>query len=180
MSLQCTNPQHPQGLPKEMIFLQERDSAYVFGCPACRDINRKLSIHVITSQRLKAETRKSLAAQGRLMTEAPRTITPQMRAPQSQSQPISWDDTHRRSKDGRFELIHYRALPNGNLQLQMAIDGHLAPMMDDHIASREEFPTDEQYFSRVARASELMLHLYGDARAPLTPEESEHRQHQTF
>ena len=62
----------------------------------------------------------------------------------------------------------------------MAIGGKLAPQMDDHVASREEFRTEEAYWSRVARASELMLHLYGDSRNPLTPEESAQREQQMY
>jgi hypothetical protein len=62
----------------------------------------------------------------------------------------------------------------------MAIDGRLCPQMDDHVASREEFPSDEAYWTRVARGSELMLHLYGDPRAPLTPEESAQREQEMY
>jgi hypothetical protein len=62
----------------------------------------------------------------------------------------------------------------------MAVGGKLCPQMDDHIASREEFSTEEAYWTRVARASELMLHLYGDPRAPLTPDESAQREQQAF
>jgi hypothetical protein len=77
-------------------------------------------------------------------------------------------------------LVRYETLGNGNLHIQMAIGGKLAPQMDDHIASREEFRTEEAYWTRVARASELMLHLYGDPRAPLTPEESAQREQEMY
>ena len=177
MSVECTNPQHPSGMSREMIFLQEKDHAFVFGCQACRDINHKLSIRVMTDPRFKREVRKELARQGRL-TERPKPVQPRMTAPPKTD--FTWDDMKRRSKDGKYELVCYKQLGNGNLQVQMAVNGKLAPLMDDHIASREEFKTDEQYFRRVAQSSELMLHLFGDPRNPLSPEESERRQHETF
>ena len=178
MSVVCTNPQHPAGMSREMIFLQEKDRAFVFGCQACRDVNHKLSIRVMTDPRFKREVRADLARQGKLPTERPKPVYPRMQsAPKPEFQ---WDETKRRSSDGRYELVSYKELKNGNLQIQMAVDGKLAPMMDDHLASREEFKTDEQYFGRVARSSELMLHLFGDPRNPLSPEESERRQHETF
>ena len=107
------------------------------------------------------------------MTEAPKVTQPQMRNRPN----LEWNG--RKSKDGRFELIHYQNLGEGNLQLQMAIDGRLAPMMDDHLAGKEGH-SESQYLTRVAHASELMLHLYGDPRNPLSPEESEQRQQETF
>jgi len=175
----CENPQHPQGLPRRMIFLQYKDFAYVFGCQACKDVNRKLSIRVMTDQFYRREVRKSLAAQGRLLTAPPQTRQPQFYGPTAQSS-IGWDSDARRSKDGKYELVEYRDLGNGALRIQMAIDGKLCPQMDDHVASREEFRTEEEYWSRVARGSELILHLYGDPRNPLTPEESALREQETY
>jgi hypothetical protein len=93
---------------------------------------------------------------------------------------INWDSVHRRSQDGKYELVEYRDLGEGAVQIQMAINGKLCPQMDDHVASREEFSTEENYWSRVARGSELMLHLYGDPRAPLSPEESAAREQETY
>lgn len=189
----CTNPQHPRALPRRMIYLQTKDHAHVFGCQACKDVNRKLSVRVMTDQFFKREVRKTLAAQGRLL-QGP--MRPRKRSPmeiglmremaldaaraRKSSQTINWDSDARRSKDGKFELISYKSLGNGNLQIQMAVNGKLAPQMDDHIASREEFRTEEAYWSRVARASELMLHLYGDARNPLTPDESKQREQEAY
>jgi len=68
------------------------------------------------------------------------------------------------------ELVVYRDLGNGDLQIQLAINGRLAPMIDDHKSNRERFPSEEAYFREIARGSEVLLHLYGDAREPL-PEE---------
>lgn len=175
----CANPQHPRGLPTRMIFLQHKDHAWVFGCQACKDVNRKLSVRVLTDQFYKREVRRALAKEGRLLMAPPPVRMPQFRGAAG-PQPIGWDFAHRRSKDGRFELISYKALPNGACQIQMAIDGKLAPQMDDHIASREDFQSEEAYWSRVARASETMLHLYGDARNPLTPDESAQREQMMY
>jgi hypothetical protein len=150
----------------------------VFGCQACKDVNHKLSVRVMTDQFYRREVRRSLAAEGRLLTAPPVTHQPQMYRQQPTS--IGWDSAARRSKDGKYELVAYSTLPDGNCQIQMAINGRLAPQMDDHVASREEFRTAEAYWTRVARASELMLHLYGDPRAPLSPEESAQREQQMY
>ena len=175
----CDNPQHPAGKPRRMTFLQYRDNAYVFGCQACKDVNRKLSVRVMTDQFFRREVRKQLGKEGKLLTGPPPQRPMQMYGRTAQSS-IDWDASSRRSKDGKFELVRYESLGNGNLHIQMAVDGKLAPQMDDHVASREDFRTEEAYWTRVARASELMLHLYGDARAPLTPEESQQREQQMY
>ena len=175
-----------------MIFLQYRDSAYVFGCQACRDVNRKLSIRVLTDQYLRRQVHRDLAAQNRLLNaplrrrpvspyelDRRRELSEQARRDRA-SATIDWDPAARCSRDGKYELVEYRELGGGALQIQMAIGGKLCPQMDDHIASREEFRTEEEYWSRVARGSELMLHLYGDPRHPLTPEESAQREQETY
>lgn len=175
---QCSNPQHPRGLPTRMIFLQYRDNAYVFGCQACKDVNRKLSVRVMTDQFFRREVRRQLGKEGRLLTAPP--VTRQPHFYHSAPRGIDWDSSARRSRDGKFELVRYETLRDGNLHIQMAINGQLAPQMDDHVASREEFRTEEAYWTRVARASELMLHLYGDARTPLTPDESKQRETEMY
>jgi hypothetical protein len=172
----CRNPQHPLGRDKTMFFLEEREGAYVFACQACKDVNRKMSIQVFTKPALKRMVRDTLRSEGRLLRMPPPVRKPQMC--RQRHKRIEWDG--RRSTDGRYELILYRTLGNGDLQVQMAIDGNLCPMMDDHIASREEYPDDSSYFSRVAESSELMLHLYGDARNPLSEDEIRQRQQMTF
>jgi hypothetical protein len=189
----CTNPQHPRGLPTRMIFLQYRDNAYVFGCQACRDVNHRLSIRVLTDQFYRREVRKTLAASGQLLRGPMRKRERSSRElglmrelsldaarANARQRTIDWDPDHRRSRDGKFELVRYRALGNGACQIQMAVGGKLAPQMDDHVASREEYRTEEAYWTRVARASETMLHLYGDARNPLTPEESRQREQEAY
>jgi hypothetical protein len=188
----CTNPQHPAGMPTRMVFLQTKDHAHVFGCQACRDVNRKLSVRVMTDQFYKREVRKALAAENRL----PGPLRRHQRTPgelglmremfldaaraRREADTFDWDSGHRRTKDGKYELVEYRELSGGAVQIQMAINGKLCPQMDDHIASREEFRTEEAYWHRVARGSETMLHLYGDPRNPLTPEESAQREQQTY
>jgi hypothetical protein len=176
-----------------MIYLQTKDYAHVFGCQACKDVNRKLSVRVMTDKLYQHEIRRTLAKTGGLL-KGP--IQKRQRSPfelglmremsldaarqRALSKSIQWDSEHRRSKDGKYELVEYRDLGNGSVQIQMAIGGKLCPQMDDHVASREEFRTEEAYWTRVARGSELMLHLYGDARNPLTPEESAQREQQTY
>ena len=189
----CTNPQHPSGLPTRMIYLQTKDHAHVFGCQACRDVNHKLSVRVMTDQFFKREVRKQLAASGQLpkgpmqkRKRSPfelglmREMSLDAARRNEAARRIDWDSGHRRSKDGKYELVEYKILGNGNCQIQMAINGKLCPQMDDHIASREEYRTEEAYWTRVARGSETMLHLYGDPRHPLTPEESALREQETF
>ena len=189
----CDNPQHPPSLSRRMIYLQTKDPAHVFGCQACKDVNRKLSVRVMTDQFFQREVRKTLAASGQLLRgpvrrreRSPmelglmREMSLDAARRNARQRSIDWDSDHRRSRDGKYELIEYRELGNGALQIQMAIGGKLAPQMDDHVASREEFSTEEAYWTRVARGSELMLHLYGDARNPLTPEESALREQQDF
>jgi hypothetical protein len=189
----CNNPQHPRGMPTRMIFLQTKDNAHVFGCQACRDVNHKLSVRVLTDSFFRKEVRKTLAAQGQLLRgpmqrrkRSPfelglmRELSIDAARANAASRSINWDPDHRRSKDGKYELVRYETLGNGDLRIQMAVGGKLAPQMDDHIASREEFRTEEAYWTRVARASELMLHLYGDPRYPLTPEESQQREQEMY
>jgi hypothetical protein len=176
-----------------MIYLQTKDHAHVFGCQACRDVNHKLSVRVMTDQFFKREVRKTLASQGQVLRgpmqrrkRSPfelglmREMAADAARREAASRTIDWDSDHRRSKDGKYELVEYRDLGGGAVQIQMAIKGQLCPQMDDHVASREEFRTEEEYWSRVAKGSELMLHLYGDPRAPLTPEESAQREQETY
>jgi hypothetical protein len=189
----CTNPQHPHGLSRRMIYLQTKDHAHVFGCQACRDVNHKLSVRVMTDTFFKREVRKTLAASGRLL-QGPmkrrqrshlelglmREMALDAARARAETERFEWDSDHRRTKDGKYELVKYESLGNGELHIQMAVNGNLCPQMDDHIASREEFRTEEAYWKRVARGSELMLHLYGDPRNPLTPEESALREQEAF
>jgi hypothetical protein len=176
-----------------MIFLQTKDQAHVFGCQACRDVNHKLSVRVMTDQFFQREVRRDLAAQGQLLRgpmqrrqRSPmelglmREMSLDARRAREAAEAFDWDSAHRRTKDGKYELVEYRELAGGAVQIQMAIGGRLCPQMDDHVASREEFRTEEAYWRRVARGSETMLHLYGDPRNPLTPEESASREQQTF
>jgi hypothetical protein len=180
-------------MPTRMIFLQTKDHAHVFGCQACRDVNHKLSVRVLTDQFFKKEVRRTLAAQWQLLKgpmqkrkRSPlelglmREMSLDAARANASSRTINWDSDHRRSKDGKFELVRYESLGNGGLHIQMAIGGKLCPQMDDHIASREEYSTEESYWTRIARASELMLHLYGDPRNPLTPEESALREQEVY
>jgi len=78
------------------------------------------------------------------------------------------------------ELVRFRDLGEGNLQIQLAIRGVLAPMIDDHRESKARFAHDEAYFRHMARQSELLIHLYGDARNPFPEAISEGKQKEGF
>ena len=151
-----------------MVYLQTKDHAHVFGCQACKDVNHKLSVRVMTDQYFKREVRKTLAAQGQLLRgpmqrrkRSPfelglmREMSLDAQRRREAAQAFEWDDRARRTRDGKYELVSYKQLGNGDCQIQMAVNGKLCPQMDDHIASREEFRTEEAYWKRVARGSEL-------------------------
>ena len=119
----CTNPQHPSGLPTRMIYLQTKDHAHVFGCQACRDVNHKLSVRVMTDQFFKREVRKQLAASGQLpkgpmqkRKRSPfelglmRELSLDAARRNEAARRIDWDSGHRRSKDGKYELVEYKIL----------------------------------------------------------------------
>jgi hypothetical protein len=79
-----------------------------------------------------------------------------------------------------YEVVRYADVGDGNLQVQLAVKGVLAPMIDDHKSSRERFARDEDYFTHMARQSELLIHLYGDARNPLPMDQILKRQEEGF
>ena len=79
-----------------------------------------------------------------------------------------------------IELVRFSDLGSGDLQIQFAINGALAPMIDEHKSSRDRFRSDSEWFQSLARGSELLLHLYGDARNPLTEDEILRRQERGF
>lgn len=68
---ECRNPQHPSGFPKQMVYLEEKDETYVFACQACRDVNRVLSVHAVTSEAMKRKIRGQLIADGKILRGAP-------------------------------------------------------------------------------------------------------------
>ena len=73
------------------------------------------------------------------------------------------------------ELVEYRDGTDGHCHVQMAINGVLAPAIDDHITTRENFPNDTAYFAHLAKRSEEFIHLFGSPKSPLPQEEVEHR-----
>lgn len=73
------------------------------------------------------------------------------------------------------ELVEYREGIDGHRQVQLAIDGVLAPAIDDHITTRENFASDTEYFSHLARRSKEFIYLFGSPKAPLSQEEVERR-----
>jgi len=63
----CRNPQHPAGKEKRMIFLEQKGETFVFACQACKDVNKVMSVQVVTSAALKQEIRKQLAREGKIL-----------------------------------------------------------------------------------------------------------------
>jgi hypothetical protein len=80
------------------------------------------------------------------------------------------------------ELVRYTDLGNGDIQVQVAVNGILAPAIDDHKSTRElpECLTDKGYLAYIARQSEVLIHIYGDARNPLPMDEILKRQEEGF
>jgi hypothetical protein len=78
------------------------------------------------------------------------------------------------------ELVRYNDLGNGDVQVQVAVNGVLAPMIDDHKSSRERYDSDEAYFAYIAKQSECLIHIYGDARNPLPMDKILARQEEGF
>ena len=71
MTLECKNPSHPLGAPRQMRCIREDSECFVFGCDACMDINKVQSIQVKTRSWVKQEARRSLDARGQLLKSAP-------------------------------------------------------------------------------------------------------------
>jgi hypothetical protein len=78
------------------------------------------------------------------------------------------------------ELVEYRDGMDGHRHIQMAINGVLAPAIDDHATTRENFATDAAYFAHLAKRSEEFLHLFGSPRSPLSEEEIQLRSQEPF
>jgi len=73
-NLQCQNPCHPSGAPKEMVCVKEDPEYFVFACKACMEINRVQSIQVKTRTWVKQEARRGLEARGQLLKSLPPKI----------------------------------------------------------------------------------------------------------
>jgi hypothetical protein len=78
------------------------------------------------------------------------------------------------------EVVRYVDKGDGDLQVQLAVNGILAPMIDDHKSTRDRYRSDEEYFTYIARQSELLIHLYGDARNPFPMDLIQGRQEEGF
>lgn len=73
------------------------------------------------------------------------------------------------------ELVEYREGIDGHRQVQMAINGVLAPAIDDHITTRNNFPSDTEYFAHIAKRSAEFLYLFGSPKSPLSEAEVNRR-----
>lgn len=73
------------------------------------------------------------------------------------------------------ELVEYRDGLDGHRHIQMAINGVLAPAIDDHITTRNNFPSETEYFKHLARRSEEFIHLFGSPKSPLSEAEVQRR-----
>lgn len=78
------------------------------------------------------------------------------------------------------ELVEYRELMDGHRYVQMAIKGVLAPAIDDHITTRDNFASDTAYFAHLARRSEEFIHLFGSPKSPLSEAEVARRSQEAF
>ena len=78
------------------------------------------------------------------------------------------------------ELVRYNDLTDGNFQVQVAVNGVLAPMIDDHKSHKAEYDSDEAYFKWVAHMSKALIHLYGDARNPFSESLVQGKQQEGF
>lgn len=65
------------------------------------------------------------------------------------------------------QLVEYRYGIDGHRHVQLAINGVLAPAIDDHITTRENFANDKAYFAHLAKRSEEFIHLFGSPKSPL-------------
>lgn len=73
----CKNPTHPDQLSRNsMRLVKETDVEEVWACAACLDAHHTYSVQVRTKPKFKQHIRSELARQGKLLTEAPRTIRP--------------------------------------------------------------------------------------------------------
>lgn len=65
----CRNPEHPFSHSRDsMILIEEKEQSrhithYVWGCTACRDVNRVLSVQVLANPRFRDAIRQSPAMQ---------------------------------------------------------------------------------------------------------------------
>jgi hypothetical protein len=76
-SIPCKNPTHPDQLSRtSMKLVKETEMEEVWACTACMDAHKVYSVQVRTKPKFRQHTRKELAKQGRLITEAPKTIQP--------------------------------------------------------------------------------------------------------
>jgi hypothetical protein len=78
------------------------------------------------------------------------------------------------------ELVRYVEKGNGDIQVQVAVDGVLAPMIDDHKSTRDRYHSDEDYFAHIAWQSKTLIHIYGDARNPFPMDKIQGRQEEGF
>lgn len=81
---------------------------------------------------------------------------------------------------GNVEIVRYVDKGYGDIQVQVAINGILAPMIDDHKSTRDRYASDEAYWAYVAKQSECLIHLFGDARNPLPVDLCQQRQEEGF
>lgn len=83
---------------------------------------------------------------------------------------------YRRIND-RLELIEYKRVGE-IVQIQLAVNGVLAPMIDDTPETRERFKDDYSYFCHMGWQSETLIHLFGDDRYGISEDEKLRREHE--
>lgn len=62
----CKNPHHPAGVARDkgMVILQEEDERVVFACVPCKDIEKILSVQVVTLPRGRERAKYLAGIQG--------------------------------------------------------------------------------------------------------------------
>lgn len=50
--------------------------------------------------------------------------------------------------------------------VQVALNGVLAPSMEIHAEAREQYPTEQAWIEYLTRCAESLIAIYGDARHP--------------
>lgn len=65
----------------------------------------------------------------------------------------------------QLEIV--RCSKNGPyFDVQVALDGVLAPSMEIHAEAREQYPTETAWIDYLTRCAESLIAIYGDARHP--------------
>lgn len=65
----------------------------------------------------------------------------------------------------QVEIVRYRK-DGEYYDIQIALNGTLAPAMEVHASAREQYTTDALWFDYLERSAQSLIDIYGDARNP--------------